>query len=90
MVTKNNIVNLRGVSYDRHEGHYYINSSSIPDKRYRLTPFRSTNTWSCECPDFMYKKEKKHECKHIIRLRIIDELAQKRLLEVPLAEDAKP
>lgn len=74
-----NIVKINGVKYDDKDDSYIVHSHTNPDKTYRLTPFRISKTWACECKDYVFRA---HDCKHIGRLKIIDELAQKRLLTV--------
>jgi hypothetical protein len=59
------------VKYDDTEGVYYHLSAKDPTITYTVFPLRE---WDCTCPDH---RNRKRDCKHIKRCKIIHELKTK-------------
>jgi hypothetical protein len=62
----------KGVHYDEKEDTYTYQSHSNAEKTYLVIPWdRKADKWQCTCPHFLYRGK---ECKHITRVKFIDEL----------------
>jgi|GEM_PF-5871398 len=63
---------IKGVKYVEAEDYYEHASSKNKDFKYLVIPWdRSIDKWQCTCKDFMYRDKK--QCKHIERVKFIDE-----------------
>lgn len=66
----------KGINYNEREDIYEYQSHSDYLKTYLVFCGDRNNriNWECTCYDFMYRKAAKNqECKHIIRVKFIDE-----------------
>jgi predicted RNase H-related nuclease YkuK (DUF458 family) len=82
--------NLKDIDYDEIEDIYNYISHSNKERTYLVMAQDRTKRkdWTCTCLDFMYrKKDKGQECKHIQRVKFIDEMYRKIDLALPQNKD---
>ncbi len=60
-----------GIFYEDEEDVYFIRSSKYEAKRYKVMRQKDDAHWVCECPDHHYRNR---DCKHIKRVRMVDQL----------------
>ncbi|MDN5844741.1 MAG: hypothetical protein L0H53_00530 [Candidatus Nitrosocosmicus sp.] len=66
----------KSVVYDGIDDIYWVQSFTTGEM-YGVNSLKDKNHWFCTCADFQYRSKIKKECKHIKRVRIIDELRLK-------------
>lgn len=67
----------KDIKYKEEDDYYLHHSLSHKETWYKVMPFRSSNTWSCQCPDFIHRGDPwnyKKYCKHIKRIIVLDQL----------------
>lgn len=75
-MANNKTPKLKGVKYNDKEDIYNYTSFTNHEKEYLVMCQDRVNRkdWTCTCYDFMYRRKgKKQDCKHITRIKFIDE-----------------
>ncbi len=66
----------KSVEYDDKEDVYYVKSVTTGE-RYMVNRLKDNNHWFCTCRGYLYSAGNPKKCKHIQRIRVIDQLYKK-------------
>jgi hypothetical protein len=65
------------VEYDEDEDVYSVKSFSNKGEKYYVNRLRDNNHWFCTCKGYAYSKKNPKTCKHVERIKVIDNLYKK-------------
>ncbi len=74
-------VKVNNVLYDEDEDYYLVSSYNTAKLQYRVNKLKDSRYWFCECRSYQYSKEKVKTCKHVKRIKVVDQMRVKGLLE---------